>query len=210
MTALLGEITIGGGVTVMVAVPLRELSALATAVTVTVFGDGTVFGAVYNPSLLIVPTVEFPPSTPLTCQVTAVLVVEKMTDAENCCVALAATEAVEGLTVTGSPITMEACAVLFVLALETAVIVTVEGLGIVSGAVYNPALVMVPCFSSPPLTPFTSQVTPLLLVPVTFAVNCCVDDMATLAAAGVIVTEMSLEPPPPHAASATSAMTQIA
>jgi hypothetical protein len=206
---LVGDITIGGGVMVTVAVPLRVPSALATAVIVRVFGEGTVLGAVYSPSLLIVPTVEFPPSTPFTCQVTAVLV-ENMTDAANCLVLVASTEVVEGLTETGSPITTEACAVLFALALEIAVMVTAEGLGTVSGAVYSPALVIVPCFASPPLTPFTSQVTPLLFVPLTFAANCSVDDRATLAEAGVIVTAISLEPPPPHAASTRSAMTQYA
>ena len=45
-------------------------SACETADTATGFGLGTVAGAVYIPVVSIVPTVEFPPVTPLTCQVT--------------------------------------------------------------------------------------------------------------------------------------------
>jgi hypothetical protein len=47
-------------------------SATLTAVTVTVEGDGTDDGALYVPRLLIVPTVEVPPVTPLTFQMTEV------------------------------------------------------------------------------------------------------------------------------------------
>lgn len=48
------------------------LSSLLIAVTVTERFVLTV-GAVYKPVELIVPTLLFPPVTPLTCQVTAVL-----------------------------------------------------------------------------------------------------------------------------------------
>jgi hypothetical protein len=61
------------------------VSACDTAVTVTVAGLGTAEGAVYSPDVEIVPTVESPPVTPLTCQVTAVLEVP-VTVAVNCCV----------------------------------------------------------------------------------------------------------------------------
>jgi hypothetical protein len=61
------------------------MSACDTAVTVTVAGLGTAEGAVYSPEEVIVPTVEFPPVTPFTCQVTAVLEVP-VTVAVNCCV----------------------------------------------------------------------------------------------------------------------------
>src|SRR5438045_7226119 len=60
-------------------------SACDTAVTATVAGFGTTAGAVYRPELDIVPTVALPPVTPLTCQVTAVLLVF-CTVAVNCCV----------------------------------------------------------------------------------------------------------------------------
>jgi len=41
----------------------------------TVAGEGTRLGAVYRPVAEMVPTVELPPVTPLTAQVTAVFVV---------------------------------------------------------------------------------------------------------------------------------------
>src|SRR5216110_584317 len=74
-------------------------SAWDTAVTVTVAGFGTTAGAVYRPELDIVPTVALPPVTPLTCQVTAVLLVFS-TVAVNCCVPPAPTVAATGDIVT--------------------------------------------------------------------------------------------------------------
>jgi hypothetical protein len=70
-------------------------SAADTAVTVTVLGVGKAAGAVYRPAAEIVPVVEFPPVTPLTCQVTAVFVVF-VTVAVNCNVAEMKTEGPEG------------------------------------------------------------------------------------------------------------------
>ena len=60
----------------MVTAALADLvgSATLTAVTVTVDGDGSDEGALYVPRLLMVPTVEFPPVTPLTFQVTDLFV----------------------------------------------------------------------------------------------------------------------------------------
>ena len=52
---------------------VRLVSASDTTVTVAVRFEETVEGAVYIPAAEIVPTVEFPPATPLTCHVTAVL-----------------------------------------------------------------------------------------------------------------------------------------
>src|SRR5438552_3790189 len=74
-------------------------SAWDTAVTVTMAGFGTTAGAVYRPELDIVPTVALPPVTPLTCQVTAVLLVF-CTVAANCCVPPAPTVADTGEIVT--------------------------------------------------------------------------------------------------------------
>lgn len=48
-------------------------SAALVAVTLMVFGDGGLAGAVYSPVEVIVPTVLFPPATPLTFQVTFLL-----------------------------------------------------------------------------------------------------------------------------------------
>jgi hypothetical protein len=72
-------------VTVTVADADLVVSACETAATVTDAGLGTAEGAVYSPEVEIVPTVELPPATPFTCQVTAVLEVP-VTVAVNCCV----------------------------------------------------------------------------------------------------------------------------
>src|SRR5258708_22509557 len=61
-----------------------EVSAWEIAVTVTAAGLGTAAGAVYKPAAEMVPTVALPPVIPLTCQVTAVLVVFT-TVAVDCC-----------------------------------------------------------------------------------------------------------------------------
>ena len=62
----------------------------------------------------------------------------------------------------------------------------------------------VPLVASPPLTPFTCQVTAVFVDPVTVAVNCCVVAPATLAVVGEIVIATAvvvvLFLPPPHPA----------
>jgi len=63
---------LAAGVTVTCAVPERAVSAADMAVIVTVAGEGTEVGAVYIPAVEIVPTVEFPPTTPFTCHATTV------------------------------------------------------------------------------------------------------------------------------------------
>ncbi|MNC88239.1 hypothetical protein D3C83_40360 [compost metagenome] len=50
----------------------RPGSSFATAVIVTVAGEGTAAGAVYMPAAVIVPTAALPPATPDTCHVTDV------------------------------------------------------------------------------------------------------------------------------------------
>lgn len=69
------------------------------AVTVTLDGDGKDCGAVYRPEEEIVPAMEFPPTTPLTLQFTALELVP-VTVAVNCCVWPSGTDAVAGCTVT--------------------------------------------------------------------------------------------------------------
>ena len=66
--------------------------------------------------------------------------------------------------------------------------VTAAGLGTAPGAVYRPELETVPTVALPPVTPLTCQVTVVLLVFCTVAVNCCVPPTATVADAGEIVT----------------------
>jgi hypothetical protein len=54
-----------------------------------------------------------------------------------------------------------------------AVTETVDGEGTTEGAVYSPPEEIVPTLEFPPGLPFTLQVTPVFLAPVTVAVNCC-------------------------------------
>jgi hypothetical protein len=162
------------------AVPFRVESAEDTAVMVTVAGDGTAAGAIYMPVAEIVPTVELPPVTPLTCQVTAVFD-ELATVAVKAWEPLpAVTAAVPGVTETEIAGTRVTCAEpdLLVSAADTAVTVTVAGEGTMAGAVYRPELEIVPTVELPPFTPLTCQVTAVFVVPVTVAVNVCVPPFA--------------------------------
>lgn len=97
-------VTGGGGVgcTVTVARPTAAALAALVACTVTFAGLGIAAGAVYKPPAEIVPTVEFPPVTPFTAQVTAVFA-EPETAALNCLVVVTGTPTLDGatLTVTG-------------------------------------------------------------------------------------------------------------
>jgi hypothetical protein len=81
--ATLTEIT-GAAVMVICVEAVFAGFASAAARMVTTPDVGTLNGAVYFP-LLIVPTVEFPPTMPLTCQITLVSV-EFLTVALNCSV----------------------------------------------------------------------------------------------------------------------------
>lgn len=60
--------------------------------------------------------------------------------------------------------------------------------GTVAGAVYRPAEEIVPAVELPPGTPLTSQLIPVLLVPETVALNCCVWPICKLAFVGEIET----------------------
>src|ERR1017187_1208902 len=86
---------------VTVDVAYFEVSATLVATTLTELELSALTGAVYRPCVEIVPTVEFPPVTLLTVQVTFVLELP-VTTAVNCCVAPNATVAVVGLSVTAT------------------------------------------------------------------------------------------------------------
>jgi len=58
-------------------------------------------------------------------------------------------------------------------ATDVAVTVTNDGLGGVAGAVYKPPVVILPQDGPPQPNPVTLQVTPVLVDPVTVALNCC-------------------------------------
>jgi hypothetical protein len=120
-----------------------------------------------------VPTTEFPPANPFTVHMTEVLLLP-VTLAVNGCWAPATRVAEVGLmvTVTGGAVSVTvAWAFLVVSACETAKTVTDAGFGSVCGAVYTPVVLMVPIIASPPGSPFTCQVTAVLVEPVTVAVN---------------------------------------
>jgi hypothetical protein len=124
--------------------------------------------------------VEFPPEIPATAQVTAVFEFPT-TVAVNCSVFPASKSAVAGDTdiVTPEVIMIPTLDVSLVLALETAVTVTWEGLGTVAGGLYKPLLLMVPTVEFPPLWPLTCHVNDMSEYPETSAVNCRVLPSAT-------------------------------
>ena len=82
VVTLVGVTEIPTTVTVTIAEPDLLLSVWFVAVTVTFAGLGTDAGAVYRPEVDTVPTVELPPATPLTLQLTPA--VEFLTVAVNC------------------------------------------------------------------------------------------------------------------------------
>src|SRR5690348_14467013 len=146
-----------------------------------------------------------PPWTPLTLQLTALFELPvTVIVGVNCCVAPAATVALGGESVivtAGAVSVTTARAVLVVSACAITVMVIDVLLGRTFGALYNPFVSIVPLMLSPPVAPFTCQVTAVLVDPVTVAVNCCVAPPATLA----LVGEMVMETPvlgvlflPPH------------
>lgn len=103
-TVELGGVTLSAmsgaeDITVTCAVSTAVVCACAIAVTVTVAGEGTVAGAVYTPSALMVPCAESPPCVLLTCHITAVLEAF-CTDAVNVKVFDVCTDALGGSTET--------------------------------------------------------------------------------------------------------------
>jgi hypothetical protein len=162
---------------------------------------GTALGAVYNPPELIVPVLDAPPVTPLTCHVTAVLG-DPSTRAENCAFPKTRTLALLGVMLIEvlAAVTVTLAEAVFVgSADDTAVTVTVAGFGNCTGAVYSPLPEVVPTLGFPPTTEFTCQVTADEVASATVAVNCTDWRSATLADVGVMVTDIGaggLEGPP--------------
>jgi hypothetical protein len=129
--------------------------------------------------------------------------------ATNVCCAPAATFTAAGVTTTGNPelvIVIVALAIFVVSACATAETETAFGVGTTAGAVYKPLESIVPTLVFPPAAPFTCQFTPVVLVPLTVAVNCCVCLVCSVAEAGESVTVIPVEEEvddelffPPHA-----------
>ncbi len=65
---------------------------------------------------------------------------------------------------------------------------TCAGFGITDGAVYKPALVMVPTVALPPVMPLTAQVTAVFELPETAAANCSVLDGFSVTEEGETIT----------------------
>src|SRR5437868_13255290 len=116
-------------------------------------------------------------------QLTDVLLVP-VTEARNCCVSPAVRLAVLGLTATATVGLRLIVAVsdLVLSATLVARTVAVCAVGIEAGAVYSPLVLIVPAPA------ITAQVTAVLLVPVTDAVNCCVIPAVRFAVFGLTVT----------------------
>jgi hypothetical protein len=142
-------------------------------------------GAVYKPLALTVPAVVFPPTTPSTDQVTPVLLVP-CTVAVNCVVPFTNTvvEVCDSVTVTPPTVTL---ALALLVGSATLVAVTVCP-PVWAGAVYSPPVLIEPRDAFPPAVPSTDQVTAVLLVPVTVAVNCVAPLGATEGDVGDTVT----------------------
>lgn len=85
-----------------------------------------------------------------------------------------------------------AAALLVVSAMEIAVTVILAGEGTAVGAVYTPVESILPWVASPPGVPFTCQVTPVLVVLATAALNFCVPDTCSVALVGFTVTVTEL------------------
>jgi hypothetical protein len=164
-------------------------SAIEVAVTVTVAGEGTASGAVYKPPEVIVPHADPTQPVPLTLQVTPVTSV-LITLAVNCWLAPASscTEAGEMLTPICSTMITVAVLDFVVSATDVAVTFRNDGLGSDAGAVYRPPAVMVPQLVPAHPKPVTLQVTAVLLVPVTAALNSCCAPVFSWTLAGEIVT----------------------
>src|SRR5262249_10946712 len=96
-----------------------------------------------------------------------------VTVAVNPCVLPTCTVADVGdtVTLTGDTSVTTACANFVVSAADVARIVTWVDVGMDPGAVYMPAVVIVPAAADPPTVPFTAHVTAPFVVPVTDAVN---------------------------------------
>ena len=149
------------GLKVTVAVPDLLESATLVAVIVIVCVELIVAGAVYRPLAESVPT------EGLMLQVTAVLLVPVTADV-NCCCPLTFRVKEGGATDTATAFSTTVAVPNFVASttlVAVMVIVCVEAM--VAGAVYNPVLLNVPTEG------FMLQVTAVLFVPVTVAVNCC-------------------------------------
>jgi hypothetical protein len=162
--------------------------AADSAVTVTDGGEGTLKGAVYTPEVDTVPTLALPPIIPLTSQITVVLLVYSTVAVKDCMPPAGTVGLVGDIDTDTCAMVTVACPDCVGSATDTADTVTLAGAGIAAGAVYSPALDMVPTVALPPTTPLTCQVTAVFVVLETVAVKVCVLSTASVALVGVTPT----------------------
>ena len=129
-------------------------------------------GAVYSPCALIVPTVELPPLIPSTDHVTVGLLCP-CTVAVNCCVAPVVTPAVAGVMESAIAVAVTVTVALALSAESATLVAVTVCVPAWAGAVYIPALVIIPLAALPPPVESTDQVTAVFVVPCSIAVNCC-------------------------------------
>jgi hypothetical protein len=183
------------------------LLSFAVAVMLTLPPGGGDAGAVYTPALLMLPQAPATVDWQFKVQFTAIAL--PPTVAVKVCVPPAGTVTDDGLTtmltvgVAGE--VMVTCAVpdTALSACETAATVTTAGVGTLFGAVYKPEEEMNPIPWLPPTMVLTDQVTAVLVVLATVAVNCCVAPVVTVATVGesvtvivVVVVDFLLPPQP--------------
>ena len=147
---------------VTAAVSLTCGSTTLTAFTRTIAGEGRLAGALYSPAASIIPTVASPPAMSFTSHFTALLELF-CTLAWNCWVAPRATDAVDGVTLifrlTVPWNTNTAVSIASGSAVLMALMRSVDGAGVLAGARYRPAALIVPRAALPPGTSLTSHVT---------------------------------------------------
>ena len=160
---------------VTTAEPDFDGSAVEVASIVTSGGVGTPAGAVYKPSVVSVPHESPLHPAPDNCQPTLVMVVPP-TDAKNRCCCPTRTVAWAGDTDTvtseAAPRMTEELADALRSASEVAVTVITFDAGAVAGARYKPVSEIWPHTIPVQLVPERPQITTLLEVPLTTAVNC--------------------------------------
>lgn len=120
----------------------------------------------------MVPTVEFPPTTPSTDQV-IVGFAWPPTVAVNCCVAPVIITALAGDMATPAAVTVTVTVALARLVASAALMAVTLCVPAWEGAVYSPVASMVPVVEFPPAILSTDQFTLVSLVPPTVALNCC-------------------------------------
>jgi len=161
-------------------VALAFNAGFAVAAAVTVWLPACA-GAVYRPDAEMVPTVEFPPTTPSTVHVMPAFVDPGIV-AVNCWVVDAII-----VTVVGEiPIVEIVTDALAVADVSATLVAMTVWLPACAGALYKPLALMVPTVALPPVTLSTDQVTAALEKPWIVALNCCVPEGATIAVDGVI------------------------